>query len=473
MDTKTKSTKGVLLLILCATAPAALASRRTEAPLSGGKTTVVIPKAQSADRGAFSLPATNLSLTRRGDFFAGNSFFQNAWVTAPASVAARDGLGPLLNTMSCQSCHVRDGRGRPPRAGEEMVSMLVRISVPSDGADADRLARHGVVGEPNYGDQIQNRAIASFAPEATVTLTWTEESGTLADGTPYRLRRPTVAFSDLAYGDLREDVLTSPRVAPSLIGAGLLDTIPDATLAALCDPEDVDGDGISGRQNVVWDVEAGGPAPGRFGWKAEQPTIRQQVAAAFRGDIGITSSLFRTDALTDRQREIIDAPNGGDPEVSDRILDLVTFYCKTLAVPARRSHDNEVVLRGERLFEEIGCSACHVPRLTTGVDPDFPELSEQEIHPYTDLLLHDMGAGLADGRPSFAASEREWRTPPLWGIGLVFLVNRHDFYLHDGRARSLEEAILWHGGEAQASRDRYAELEREARRALLAFVKSL
>ena len=464
-----------LLTAAALAAPPTEDAARTDAPRAGGDTTLVIPRAQMSDRGAFSRPAPNLSLTRRGDHFAGNSFFQNAWVTAPASVAARDGLGPLFNTMSCQSCHVRDGRGRPPHPGEAMTSMLVRLSVPGDDSEADarQRTRGGVVPHPDYGGQLQSGAIAGVQPEARVVTLWTEHSGQYADGTPFRLRSPRYVLEQAAYGPPGDDLLLSGRVAPALPGVGLLDAIDVADLRALADPDDGNGDGISGRLNQVWDVTLQASAPGRFGWKAEQPNVRQQVAGAFQGDIGITSSLFPEDTLTASQRELVRAPHGGRPEVSDEILELVTFYCKTLAVPARRGHDDPLVQRGEALFSELGCSACHVDTFVTGDDPGFPELSGQTIHPYTDLLLHDMGPGLADDRPVFAASGREWRTPPLWGLGLLYLVNRHTDLLHDGRARDHAEAILWHGGEAQASRDRFVALDAADRRALVVFLKSL
>lgn len=465
MDVTQLLTRGLVVATLFTAAASA------QHQMLGGDTTIVIPKHQASDRAAFSFPADNLSLTRRGDHFAGNSFFQNAWVTAPASVKARDGLGPVFNTMSCQSCHIRDGRGRPPRPGEDMVSMLVRISVPDP--DGSHTLAHGVLGDPVYGDQLQNGAIAGVVPEARVELEWEEVPGRFEDGTEYSLRRPRVVLTDLAYGDASDELLTSPRVAPALVGIGLLDTIAEADLAAHADPDDADGDGISGRFNRVWDVAAGEHRIGRFGWKAEQPNVHQQAAAAFNGDIGITSSLFPNDALTDAQRRVVDATDGGSPEVDDEILELVTFYCKTLAVPAQRGHDDPLVLEGKRHFDAIGCVACHVDTFVTADDPEFPELSDQTIHPYTDLLLHDMGEGLADNRPVFAASGREWRTPPLWGMGLVYLVNRHENFLHDGRARSIEEAILWHGGEAQTSADAYRGLSADERRAVLAFLRSL
>ena len=443
-----------------------------EAPLSGGATTIVLQKDQLADRNAFAYPAPNLGLTRRDGFFIGNSFFRNAWVTAPASTTARDGLGPVFNANACQSCHVRDGRGRPPARQEEMATMLVRVSadVPHDPA---KLRREGVVAHPVYGGQIQNHGIPGVPAEARVELDWTETRGRFPDGAPYALRKPTVRFEDLAHGAPEPALLTSARVAPALIGIGLLDTVPEEAIVARADPDDANGDGISGRVNRVWDVRKKQTVAGRFGWKSGQPTALQQVAAAFNGDIGITSSLFPAHECTKPQAACRKAPAGGEPEVNDEILGFVNFYTKTLAVPARRGHEDPFVLAGEALFESIGCEGCHTATWQTGEDADFPELSNQEIHPYSDLLLHDMGEGLADGRPDFEASGQEWRTPPLWGIGLVRRVNQHTLFLHDGRARNLEEAILWHGGEAAGARDAFAALDRQDRRRLIAFLRSL
>ncbi len=445
-------------------------------PMSGGDTTIVIPKAQSDDRSAFSRPAANLSMTRRGDHFAGNSFFQNAWVTAPASTKSRDGLGPLFNTMSCQSCHIKDGRGRAPKGDEVMTSLLLRTSIePEQPSELQQklLTRLGMLPDANYGDQIQNRAVQGVQPEASVSIEWEEIRGKYPDGKRYRLRKPKLKIEGLAYGELSPNARFSLRVAPALIGIGLLEAIPISELKKLEDPADANQDGISGRLNQVWDVKQGKTVAGRFGWKAEQPTVRQQVAAAFRSDIGITSTLFPKDMLTRTQSKQVEAPHGGHPEVSDEILDLVTYYCKTLAVPARRSHESSTILEGQRLFNEANCNACHVEKWNTGADPDFPELSHQTIHPFTDLMLHDMGEGLADNRSVFSATGNEWRTPPLWGIGLVFRVNRHTHLLHDSRARSIEEAILWHGGEALESKNVFMNLSSSERRKLLAFVKSL
>jgi CxxC motif-containing protein (DUF1111 family) len=295
----------------------------------------------------------------------------------------------------------------------------------------------------------------------------------MADGQPFSLRRPRYRLARLAYGSTGDTLMLSPRVAPAMIGLGLLEAVPAETIRAHSDPDDRDHDGISGRPNVSWDARANAPALGRFGWKAEQPTVMQQAAGAFAGDMGITSSLFTTENHTPAQRACSGRPSGGAPEIPDELLEKVTLYARVLAVPARRAPQDATVRRGEALFGRAGCAGCHLPELRTGPVADLPELANQVIHPYTDLLLHDLGDDLADGRPTYAANGREWRTPPLWGAGLVPVVNGHSYYLHDGRARGLGEAILWHGGEAARSRAAYIAMSATERADLLAFVGSL
>ncbi|MEW6306199.1 MAG: di-heme oxidoredictase family protein, partial [Verrucomicrobiota bacterium] len=325
--------------------------------------------------------------------------------------------------------------------------------------------------DPIYGDQLQTRALPAVPAEADALVHYEIIHGAFADGEPYILRRPHYTITNLAYGPLATNILISPRVAPVVIGLGLLEAVPEETLRTLADPEDRDGDGISGRLNIVWDVVSKRPAIGRFGWKAEQPTVLQQVAGAFNGDMGLTTSLFPQENHTPAQA--IRQPSGGSPEVSDEILHAVAFYSRTLAVPARRNWDDATVRRGQRIFHVLKCASCHVPELKTGDWPDLPELSHQTIRPYTDLLLHDLGEGLSDHRPVFTASGREWRTPPLWGIGLVEKVNGHTNFLQDGRARNLTEAILWHGGEAERSKGQFRALPKADRDALIAFLNSL
>jgi len=440
-----------------------------EAPHSGGDTTVFLTNIN-----AYSMPANNLSLSRRDNFFVGNAFFKNPWVSAPSSTSARDGLGPLYNTNGCQSCHIKDGRGRPPAENEEMTSMLIRIGLRTSANESnDEISKVGVIPDPVYGTQIQNRAVQGVKPEAKVDLMWEEKEFTLNDNETVFLRVPIIHLSNLGYGPLHEAVVFSPRTAPAMIGMGLLEAVPESTLLAIANTQNQEDDEVSGRINMVWNVQLQRTVPGRFGWKAGQPSVRQQVASAFVGDIGITSSLFTQQPCSKKQAKCLVAPSGGEPEVNDEILDFVTFYAKTLAVPARRNINDENNRQGEKIFREAGCNKCHVETFQTGTDKKFPELSDQEIHPYTDLLLHDMGEGLADHRGEFLATGTEWRTAPLWGIGLMQTVNGHTNLLHDGRALNVEEAILWHGGEADFSRQHYLSLSKMKRVQLLSFINSL
>ncbi|MCT2375612.1 thiol oxidoreductase [Pseudomonas aeruginosa] len=377
--------------------------------LSGGATTVL-----QSDRNAFSLPSANLAPSRRLDFSVGNSFFRNPWVIAPSSTTARDGLGPLFNTNACQNCHVKDGRGHPPGADAvSAVSMLVRLSIPAGPADGKTLLHQGVIPEPTYGGQLQDVGIPGVAPEGKVRMDYEPLKVRFEDGTEVELRKPILRISQLGYGPMHPQTMFSARVAPPMIGLGLLEAIPDEAILANADPDDRNGDGIRGRANQVWDAARQRTALGRFGWKAGQPDIPQQNAHAFANDMGLTSSLLPHDDCSAAQVECRRAPDG--------------------ARPGRR------------------CS----------------------LRPYSDLLLHDMGDGLADNRPEFLASGRDWRTPPLWGIGLTETVNGHTQFLHDGRARNLLEAILWHGGEAEAAKRHVLGFDADQRSALLAFLNSL
>lgn len=437
--------------------------------LSGGAATV-----RKADQNAFSLPSANLSPSRRLDFSVGNSFFRNPWVIAPASTDARDGLGPLFNTNACQNCHIKDGRGHPPgSAADNAVSSLVRLSIPAQPGQEALLERQGLIPEPVYGGQLQDTAIPGATPEGRVRVRYSTELVTLGDGSRVELQRPELQLSQLGYGALHPDTLFSLRVAPPMIGLGLLEAIPEAAILANADPDDRDGDGISGRPNRVWDHASQTTRLGRFGWKAGQPSLNQQNADAFFNDMGLSTPLLAGSSCTESQLDCRALPGGGEPEVSAHILAQVLFYTRNLAVPARRQVDDPQVLAGKGLFHQAGCQACHTPSFTTAADAAEPELAGQLIRPYSDLLLHDMGDGLADNRPEFQASGREWRTPPLWGIGLTETVNGHTRFLHDGRARNLLEAILWHGGEAEGARQAVIAFDAGQRAALLAFLNSL
>jgi CxxC motif-containing protein (DUF1111 family) len=429
----------------------------------GGDTTVY-----KLGRDAFAQPAANLEGDRRDDFFDGNSLFNRNWVTAPASTSSIDGLGPVFNARSCSTCHFKDGRGRPPLSEDEsMTSMLLRLSVPGIGEHG------GPNPEPRYGDQLNPLGVLGVPGEGDPRVRTTTIEGSYDDGTAYELSLPEYVFGELPFGDLAEGTLVSPRVAPQMIGLGLLEAVDETDVLSRVDADDADGDGISGRANYVWDQASESMLLGRFGWKANQPSLAQQSAGAFLGDIGITTSLFNSQNCSPQQAECSAASSGGDPELDDERLNEVVYYSAFLGVPARRDVHDPEALAGEELFRQVGCSSCHVETLHTGVRPEFPELSEQIIHAYTDLLLHDLGDALADGRPDYDAGGNEWRTPPLWGIGLFQDVNHHTRYLHDGRARNLEEAVLWHGGEAESSRAAFVALEASERQQLLRFLATL
>ena len=395
-----------------------------------------------------------------------------------------DGLGPLYNARACQRCHLKDGRGHPPAGPDDSaVSMFLRLSVPPQTeAQKKRLASHraSVIPEPTYGGQLQDVAIPGYEPEGRMVISYEEQAVELAGGDTAQLRMPRYSIGDPAYGPLHPDVMLSPRVAPQMIGLGLLEAIDEADILANADPDDADGDGISGRPNRVWSLEHEKTMLGRFGWKAGQPSLLEQGAGAFAGDIGISNPLAPDPwgDCTAAQADCRNALHGGGEaqgglEAPAEIMNLVLFYARNLAVPARRDVESPEVLHGKALFYGAGCIACHRPKFATRPDAAVSALSGQLIWPYTDLLLHDMGEGLADHRPEGEATGLEWRTPPLWGIGHTEAVNGHTFILHDGRARNLTEAILWHGGEAQPARDRFAAMPKADRAALLAFLNSL
>ena len=432
------------------------------------------------DADAFSQPSGNLSFEQELDFRVGNGLFKKIWVSSPSSTLASDGLGPLYNARSCQRCHIKDGRGHTPNGPDDnAISMFLRVSIPG-GDGVEEIEEYiATQPEPNYGGQMQDLALPGHPAEYTLEITYEDVPVTLSDGGTVTLRRPTYTAADLGYGPLHADAMLSPRVAPQMIGLGLLEAIPVQDLMANADPHDQDGDGISGRANIVWAAEFDAPMMGRFGHKAGMPTIMEQSAAAFSGDIGISNPLFPAGYgdCTEEQRDCVNAPHGdGDDrtfEVDDVGMDLVAFYSRNLGVPARRDVDDPQVLHGKQVFHDTGCASCHTPSFVTHRMEDRPEHSFQLIWPYTDLLLHDMGEGLADNRPEARATGREWRTPPLWGVGLTEQVSGHTQFLHDGRAQSLLEAILWHGGEAQAARDAVVSMPKPDREALIRFLESL
>lgn len=447
--------------------------------MSGGAATTK----KLINRDIFSQSSANISFAQEQDFKLGNALFRKLWVGSPSSTLASDGLGPLFNARSCQGCHVKDGRGHPPENSDDSsISMFYRLSIAPQTPEhrAALTARElQTIPEPTYGGQMQDLAIQGHAGEGRMSISYVEEPVTLDDGTIVFLRRPSYDVEGLGYGEMHEDVQISPRIAPQMIGLGLLEAIPFEDILALADPKDANGDGVSGKPSWVRGIN-GEIVLGRFGLKASKASLRSQTAAAFAGDIGISSEddMRHSGDCTAFQIKCLDAPTGvakhlGTSEAPHPVLDLVTFYSQNLAVPARRNVSDSNVLRGKEVFYDLGCTSCHNPKFVTSRNATHDAHKFQLIWPYTDMLLHNMGSGLADHRPDGDANGFEWRTPPLWGIGLTKTVSGHTYFLHDGRARNLTEAILWHDGEAQAQRDGFAALNAQERHDLLSFLESL
>lgn len=433
----------------------------------------------------FSQPSANLTFEGRQQFLVGNGLFRKDWVSSPSSTQASDGLGPLFNARSCQACHTKDGRGTvpgfDPMERSDAVALLLRLAVPPSTDEHRRLLASGelpFVPEPIYGSQLQNFAVPGLPAEGRMEIEYEPVVVELNGGETATLMKPTYRIENPGYGPLRPDVQISARLAPPMIGLGLLEAIHPADILANAAVDH--GDGISGRPNWVRDVRTGERVLGRFNWKASQPTVEQQSAVAFSNDMGLSTPLFTSHYGECRpgQEACFKMPHGAQPrlgehEVPGELMDFVTMYSLNLAVPQRRDIDDKRVLAGKRLFYEANCVACHVPKYVTSRNAKRPEHRFQLIWPYTDLLLHDMGEGLADGVSEDLASGSEWRTPPLWGIGLTRTVNPNATWLHDGRARTLLEAILWHGGEAQAARDRVVAMTPQERADLIRFLESL
>lgn len=423
---------------------------------AGGGTTISESGFFSFDNPAPNLNSENLEAHLRGD-----AEFEAAFVTAPAEV--NSGLGPIFNNTSCIACHPKDGRANFPTDINELSGFFLRTSLPG----TDNFG--GPIPVPGFGDQLQNHAVYGVKPEVKFTVQYEDIEVSFADGTKAILKKPIYGITD-PYIPFPQNALLSPRIAPPVFGLGLLEAIPERDILAREDINDADGDGISGKANMVWDVETQTLRLGRFGWKANTPSVLHQSAGAYQNDMGVTNYLFP-------QESSYGQSNGDnlqdDPEIENQILDDVALYARTLAVPAARNLEDPKVIRGYYLFDKAKCSSCHVPRHVTGNFKGIPAISNQVIYPYTDMLLHDMGENLADGRSDFLANGNEWKTRPLWGIGLTEIVNGHTRFLHDGRARSIEEAILFHGGEAEASQKYYRNLSKKDREALIKFVESL
>lgn len=415
----------------------------------GGNNTVV-----DVSPSAFSHQNPSIGGDDELQFFVGNSLFNKNWVMAPASTTARDGLGPIFNARSCASCHFKDGRGRAPEAGELATGYLLRLSIAGS---------NGTMPHQSYSGQFQDQGNLGIKPEVSIAINYTEMPGSYPDGENYTLRKPNIVLSNFKFESLGSETEISPRIAPQMIGLGLLEDLPEPQILAWEDVNDADNDGISGKANYVTDIETGQLALGRFGWKSNSPNIKQQVAEAFSGDMGLTSPLKPNEDCT--SPDCKEQPSGGSPEVDTDALAQVALYSRSLAVPQQRNFANVDVKKGYNTFVNLGCGACHKSNVALN--------NGLVISPFTDLLLHDMGDELADNRPDRLATGKEWRTAPLWGLGLIQTVNGHQQLLHDGRARNIEEAILWHGGEAEKSKKAFKELSKTDRLNLIKFLESI
>lgn len=444
--------------------------------LPGGATSV-----SSQPFASFMAPAANMHQDLRPDFYAGQALAKQPWVKAPTITFARDGLGPLYNARTCLACHINGGKGSIPTDNKTaLFSTLVRLSAPGHSS------------HPIYGDQLQTQSISlahqlrssvkegtlkhDVAPEAYAYVNWTTKNFSYPDGSNITLRTPALTLEKLAYGKLEADTQIGLRIAPAIHGMGLIELIKQADIDRLVDKQDQNKDGISGRLNQIVNSQTQETSPGRFGLKSNKASLAMTVAGAFANDIGISNSLFPNQPCTKQQLTCNQAENGNDDEgveLPDHLLKLVVDFNRNLAPITRLNSQDKNTLKGRALFYSTGCSTCHNPSFVTDKDDSYPHLSEQKIWPYSDFLLHDMGPELSDGRPDHLASGSEWRTAPLWGLGFQKQVNGSNAYLHDGRATTVEQAILWHGGEAANTQARFIHLPKAERTALINFVESL
>jgi CxxC motif-containing protein (DUF1111 family) len=477
----------------------------------------------------FDTPAPNLSDADLTTHLVGDGEFEAAFITAPSmDFPLLDGVGPVFNNNACANCHARDGRANYTSTAlnaapgtwtklDSQAGIFLRISVnAADGACTPEAANDYCTPQPvpGFAAQLFHRGVLGARPDspftglADVYVSFETRPLQYGDGTPVTLYKPVFQIRN-PYDNpgelpgptptsrlLQADVATSPRMGLPMFGLGLLEAVPEADILALADPDDLDGDGISGRPNWVLDPvkkyqgDAEPRSLGRFGWKASTPSVLAQGAGAYRNDMGVTNYLFPQESIagTPLHTTYLASHPGDDGqaatghEVGEEVVKQVMFYANTLAVPARRNVHDVDVRRGAALFASAACAKCHHPDFTTGSHPGIfgpagtvpvAAVQGQRIYPFTDMLLHDMGEDLADHRTDFAASGREWRTRPLWGIGLTKTVNPLAGFLHDGRARTLEEAILWHGGEAEKSRETFRTMSAADRAALVAFLMSL
>lgn len=424
----------------------------------------------SKNKHSFSKQINNLNDEALDIAILGKSFFRIPWVEAPSATTARDGLGPLFNANACISCHPNNGIGNLfTKSGEISRSNIIKVGIPSDDSKEHQkmLSKMGFVPDPVYGGQISINGIFGVPFEAKPDIKFEKKEFTFPDGEKVTLKKPIIKLKNLNYGELTHGASLSFRRAPALVGLGLLEMVSDKDILANEDINDKDNDGISGKANIVYSPYKDTYKVGRYTYKASAPSVLHQVAGAANNDMSLTSPIFPNDNCTDTQKECLEAPKGRSIDKFDlpmQRLKAIAFYLKTLKTPIPK--ETEEFKEGKEIFNQIGCVNCHKDSFITS--------NGIKIAPYSDMLLHDMGEELSDGRVEFKASPREWRTTPLWGIGLYEkTLGNTPNYLHDGRASSLIEAILWHGGEAKSTKDNFINLTKEKRDKLIKFLGEL
>ncbi|MEA2110801.1 MAG: di-heme oxidoredictase family protein [Campylobacterota bacterium] len=412
----------------------------------------------------FSHPYDGMSNEEVDEFIRGKSFFRIPWIEAPSATTARDGLGPLFSANTCRNCHPNNGAGVAVDSNLKVKRDLVfRLSIPQNLNNVLKM-KMPFSPEPTYGGQLSVNGNHEVPFEGTPVVKYVEEMGKYHDGSSYSLRVPEYSIDSLNYGPLHKDAVVAPHIALALVGLGLIEQIPHRDILVNEDINDSDGDGISGKANWIYEPDNGNKQLGLFTWKAGSPSVRFQSANAASNDMGLTTSIFPKENCTSIQKECNAASKGyHDFDMPDSRLDAINYYLTHLKAPFPRKFKNSK--EAKKLFTQLSCSQCHTPSFVTS--------EGVEIRPYSDFLLHDMGDELSDGHSNFLATPNEWRTPPLWGIGLYKKVSGEANYLHDGRARSIEEAILWHGGEAQNSKEAFKELPKAQRELLIEYLGTI
>ncbi len=400
-------------------------------------------------------PWRPLTPSEQASFDLGYSVFNTDWVPANSPPGRIDGLGPVFNSQSCDACHNSRRRGRGPRGdGDAPPDLVIQLGRRLPDGTVQR-------GTAEYGFVLNPLAVKGFRPEARISIRYEAQIRTLADGTRLELRAPHYQLSELSGPALPPDTVLMPRLPPPVQGDGLLERVPRGELERIAAAQGNGRDGVHG-----WVALLGSRADapvGRFGWQASEPSVASQVGNAFAREMGLSNPLVGYADCGVQDTACQSAPTGGMPEVEPELFDAVVSFQRLHAVPVQRLPD--LSSPGARLFVQLGCARCHRMTLRVG--------SNAAIHPYTDLLVHEMGEELADRDIAGSAARDEWRTAPLWGMNAAYASGQPPQLLHDGRARSVDEAVLWHGGEGRAARERFARLSADERRTLVSWIQQL